>query len=153
MNNHKIKTDSLKLDTLKIEKWTGDNFRAVNKFYRSQKHKGSASGDECVFVIYQDKDIIAAVRLAPHDDYYWLRSLYVATQLRGQQLGSLLLKTVHDSISDPIYCFPFDHLLAFYEASGYQQLTEEDMPEALQDLYKRYSRKGTAIINMGINLP
>ena len=153
LNLNSLKIDTLKIDSLKIEKWTGDNFRAVNKFYRSQKHKGSASGLEQVFVIYQHEDIIAAVRLVPHDGYHWLRSLYVKTELRGQQLGSLLLKAVHDSINEPIYCFPFDHLLAFYEASGYQLLAEDDMPEALQDLYKRYSRKGTAIINMGIHLP
>ncbi len=153
MNKSAIKVNDLKLGDVIIQRWSGDNFRAVNKFYRSQKHKGSASGDEQVFVIFQDEGVIAAVRLVPHEGYYWLRSLYVKTELRGLQLGSLLLKAVHSSINVPIYCFPYDHLLAFYKASGYEVLAVEDTPEALQDLYKRYSRKGTAIINMGINLP
>ncbi len=153
MNKNTLKTDALNIDTLKIERWSGDNFRAVNKFYRSQKHKGSASGDEQVFVSYQDEDIIAAVRLVPFKGYFWLRSLYVKSELRGQKLGFLLLKTVHEALIDPIYCFPYTHLLDFYKISGYELVNEQNMPEPLQDLFKRYSRKGTAIINMGINLP
>jgi len=144
--------DTLKITPFKVERWSGDNFRPVNKFYRSQKHKGSASGDEQVFVIYQDEDIIAAVRLVPFKGYFWLRSLYVKSELRGQKLGHLLLKAVHEALNDPIYCFPYTHLLDFYTVSGYQLVDEKNMPEALQDLFKRYSRKGTAIINMGINI-
>ena len=146
-----LKASPLEIDSLIVKKWTEENFRAVNKFYRSQKHKGSASGDEQVFVIYQAEDIIAAVRLVPYPNYFWLRGLYVKSELRGQQLGSLLLRQVHKEIQEPIYCFPYEHLLSFYSASGYTLFDVQDMPQALQDLYKRYSGKGAAILNMGIH--
>ena len=157
MNTETVKintliTNPLEIDTLVIKKWAGDNFRPVNKFYRSQKHKGSASGDEQIFVIYQGEDIVAAVRLVPHPNYFWLRGLYVKSELRGQRLGSLLLKQIHEHIALPIYCFPYEHLQGFYNRSGYQLLELQQLPEAMRDLYKRYSRKGTAIINMGSNV-
>ncbi|MEH6343478.1 MAG: GNAT family N-acetyltransferase [Bermanella sp.] len=137
---------------LKLQEWSGENFRAVNRFYRSQKHKGSASGDERVFVIYQNEDIMAAVRLVPYQGYYWLRSLYVSSELRGLKLGSQLLTRVQQCIELPIYCFPYPHLLSFYQQAQYQLLEPMQMPESLQQLYKRYSGKGTAIICMGLNL-
>jgi GNAT superfamily N-acetyltransferase len=152
MNQDTSKTNTLDRHSSIIKRWTGDNFRPVNKFYRSQKHKGSASGDEQVFVIYQGEDIVAAVRLVPYLNYFWLRSLYVKSELRGQQLGVQLLNEVHRQLKDPIYCFPYEHLLKFYTDCGYTLLLPQDMPEPLQDLYARYSGKGTAIINMGINI-
>ncbi len=140
-------------DELSLQEWSGENFRAVNRFYRSQKHKGSASGDERVFVIYHQEDIIAAVRLVPYQGYYWLRSLYVNSELRGQKLGSQLLTQVQQNIELPIYCFPYNHLLSFYQQAQYQLLEPVQMPQPLQQLYNRYSGKGTAIICMGLNLP
>ena len=69
--------------------WKEPNFRAVNKFYKREKHKGSASGEERVFVISQqqgseESEVIAAVRLVPYESYYWLRSLYIDHSLRGK---------------------------------------------------------------------
>jgi GNAT superfamily N-acetyltransferase len=155
--------------------WQEPNFRAVNKFYKKQKHKGSASGDERVFVIVEtarpdletndtledsiENSIIAAVRLVPgvsHDDsnnnshtgYYWLRSLYVDKSLRGQNLGSQLLNYLHNHIKQDIHCFPYTHLQHFYEQSNYQLTLPKNAPLPLQQLYARYNRKGDSILLM-----
>jgi N-acetylglutamate synthase-like GNAT family acetyltransferase len=135
-------------DQLKISEWAQPNFRAVNKFYRSQKHKGSASGDERVFIISLNDDIVAAVRLVPHDGYFWLRSLYVKSELRGQALGHTLLVQVRNKITRPIYCFPYTHLEAFYKNCGYALLTLEQLPPPLNQLFKKYKGKGDGIICM-----
>lgn len=153
----------------KFQVWNEPNFRAVNRFYRSQKHKGSASGDEHVFVIYQLADtsgssseapqpedtLVAAVRLIPNDGYFWLRGLYVENTLRGQKLGSELLTFVHSHYEQqsptpalPIYCFPYTHLDGFYRNNGYQNIEPDQLPESLKQLYRRYSGKGESIINM-----
>ena len=153
----------------RFQVWHEPNFRAVNRFYRSQKHKGSASGDEHVFVIYQLADtsestpdehpaedtLVAAVRLVPNDGFFWLRGLYVEKSLRGQNLGSELLTFVHSHYEQqpptpalPIYCFPYTHLNDFYRKSGYQDIEAEQLPEKLEQLYTRYSGKGESIINM-----
>ena len=98
---------------------------------------------------------MAAVRLVPHDGYFWLRGLYVEKNLRGQQLGSELLTLVHSHYQQqdpasalPIYCFPYTHLDGFYRNSGYQTIEPEQLPESLKQLYARYSGKGESIINM-----
>lgn len=135
-----------------FNKWQEANFRAVNKFYRSQKHKGSASGDELVFIVLDvsqdDSEIVGAVRLVPYEDFYWLRSLYIKQELRGQSLGLGLLHFVHKEIDRPIHCFPYTHLDHFYGLAGYEVTPLEALPLPLQQLYNRYSGKGESILIM-----
>lgn len=136
------------------KKWAEENFRPVNKFYRSQKHKGSASGDEQVFVSYQstqnenEPELVAAVRLVPYSGYFWLRSLYVKESLRGHGLGLTLLSCVHEHIQQPIYCFPYLHLDGFYGQAGYQLIETDIMPQPIQQLYERHNRKGDILAMM-----
>lgn len=133
---------------LHFKEWHGEHFRPVNQFYKKQKHKGSASGDERVFIIEQDETIIASVRLVPLEDDYWLRSLYVEQALQGQSLGSQLLHFVSTHIKQTIYCFPYLHLDHFYQQAGYEPIDHDNMPHALQQLYLRYNRKGQGILAM-----
>jgi len=169
---------------LHFSEWKADNFRAVNKFYKRQKHKGSASGNERVFVVMAnpltdhtapviqitdrqksnrpisdtqttanqktEPQIIAAVRLVPTDDYYWLRSLYVDESLRGQNIGSQLMGFVQQHISHPIHCFPYKHLEHFYQLAGYTIEPVDTIPQALQQLFERYSRKADNILIMSL---
>jgi hypothetical protein len=132
--------------------WDEGNFRAVNKFYRSQQHKGSASGDEQVFVIRNqtpdNNDIVGAVRLVPYDGFYWLRSLYIKQELRGQSLGLGLLNYVHEAIHLPIHCFPYPHLDHFYGLAGYSVTPLDEIPLPLQQLYSRYAGKGEPLLIM-----
>lgn len=133
--------------------WKEPNFRAVNKFYKRQKHKGSASGEERVFVISKqqavdESEIVAAVRLVPAESYYWLRSLYVDQSLRGKGLGSQLLSHINQQINMDIHCFPYTHLEGFYQSSGYEMTSVSSAPQALQQLYERYNRKGDSILFM-----
>jgi len=133
-------------------KWQAPNFRAVNQFYRSQKHKGSASGDEQVYVIEDDSAIIGAVRLVPYDGYYWLRSLYIKKEIQSQGLGSQLLAFVDQHISQPIYCFPYPHLDYFYSKAGYHTVGVDQLPQSLAQLYERYNRKGQSTLVMAKGL-
>jgi len=175
--------------------WQEPHFRPVNKFYKQQKHKGKANGDERVFVIYRqglgdseldstlESNIVGAVRLVPmlvlmhtsaheqattedptetldshNSDYYWLRSLYIDSHLRGQQLGSKLLAYVRQNIASsptnptpkptPMYCFPYEHLLHFYQQAGWQLCELNALPQAIADLYIRYTQRGEKILAM-----
>lgn len=143
------------LSPLQCSEWAEDNFRGVNKFYKRQKQKGSASGDERVFVvntcdpITSDEHIlIAAVRLVPYSGYYWLRSLYVAAPHQGKGIGSLLLAFVNEQVKQDIHCFPYTHLDRFYALSGYQLTQPAQLPMSLSQLFDRYNHKGDNIIAM-----
>ena len=137
-----------------FELWQQPNFRAVNKFYRSQKHKGSASGDEQVFVVWDttetENTLVGAVRLVPYEDYFWLRGLYIHEDLRGKGLGHQLLRTVQSHISLPIHCFPYTHLKSFYSKAGYVDTPTAELPISLQQLYERYSNKGETLLSMSL---
>jgi len=132
--------------------WQGENFRPVNQFYRSQKHKGSASGADQVFIIENSEKIVGAVRLVPYDGYFWLRGLYIDQNLQGQKLGTKLLAFINQHISEPIYCFPYLHLDHFYSQAGYQHVSESLMPENIAQLYARYNRKGQGVLAMATGL-
>ncbi len=138
----------MNLEHITLSEWAQPNFRAVNKFYRSQKHKGSASGDERVFIASYDDQVIAAVRLVPQQGFYWLRSLYVKNELRGQHLGLALLTLVRQQLTPAIYCFPYTHLEDFYQGAGYSPLASAQLPEPLQQLFVKYRGKGQGIICM-----
>lgn len=139
-------SDTVRPMSIHYQAWGEPNFRPVNKFYKKQKHKGSASADEQVFVAYQGEDIVAAVRLVPYEGFFWLRSLYVEQALRGQGIGLALLEHVHTSIDLDIHCFPYDHLEHFYALAGYR--ISDTLPTALQQLYDRYSGRGEKILAM-----
>ncbi|GAA6134797.1 hypothetical protein NBRC116188_15870 [Oceaniserpentilla sp. 4NH20-0058] len=132
--------------------WQGENFRPVNQFYRTQKHKGSASGDDKVFIIQQESVIVGAVRLVPYSGYYWLRGLYIKNALQGKRLGSQLLDCVAAQISLPIYCFPYPHLDHFYSQAHYQHVDENLLPDNIATLFERYNRKGQGVLVMATNL-
>ena len=142
-----------------ICEWQEANFRSVNKFYKRQKHKGSASGNERVFVVYDaptkkvdnsedEPSIIAAVRLVPAENYYWLRSLYVDRSRQGAGIGSQLLAHINTHVHSSIHCFPYSHLEAFYSQCGYQMINLDPGPLALQQLYKKYNQKGDGVLFM-----
>ncbi|EAT12082.1 GNAT family N-acetyltransferase [Bermanella marisrubri] len=144
---------------MQYQQWSAPHFRPINHFYRSQKHKGSASADEIVFVALSSdynqshieaakEDIQAAVRLVPNDQYFWLRSLYVREELRAQGIGSALMKTVHSHIDATIYCFPYKHLEVFYKTLGYELVEIDQLPNSLLQLYQRYQRKSDDILAM-----
>ena len=158
-------------ESIHYQRWCEANFRAINRFYKSQKHKGKANGSDIVYYAYtQEPDkqtILGAVRLVPYTqeskatnnhsvltdppDFMWLRSMYIDETLRGNKLGSQLLDRINDEIELPIYCFPYDHLERFYGQCGYRLLTPDTLPEPLRDLFERYEKNGEKIITMGLN--
>ncbi|WP_396588946.1 GNAT family N-acetyltransferase [Bermanella sp. R86510] len=140
------------MNPIQYQQWQEPNFRAVNKFYRSQKHKGSASGNDIVYVAYNEDELVGAVRLVPYDNYYWLRGLYIASVLRNQGIGHTLMMHASEHTRWPIYCFPYKHLINFYRQVDYVQLAPEQLPNALQQLYQRHQQKSDNIAAMGIHL-
>lgn len=156
------------VNEIQFAQWQAPHFRPINKFYKSQKHKGKANGSDLVFYAYgtvnEEQKVLGAVRLVPSDSedqsngnmtdeqsgYFWLRSLYIHDALRGKQLGTKLLECVHRSLSTvPIYCFPYDHLENFYSNADYRLVAEDSLPQALKDLFDRYVQRGEKIIIMG----
>ncbi|MYM62777.1 GNAT family N-acetyltransferase [Pseudomaricurvus sp. HS19] len=129
----------------------------VNKFYKDTGYGGNAGREELVYVVRNPGGIVAAVRLQPKSDgWLFLRAMCVAPQLRGQGVGRLLLQGLGELLSSQaVYCYPFDHLVSFYTAGGFQLLDAEQQPAGLQSLphfmteaLQRYQQQGRKVCLM-----
>ncbi len=129
-----------------------EQYPLVNRFYKANGHKGKARGNETVYVIRDSQTIIAAARLCPKRDGWLLRSVWVAETQRGEGIGSKLLREIMAiSENHPCWCYPYDHLEAFYAASGFTVLSADEVPDDIRGPFETYRQKGSRILLMGYN--
>ncbi|MGH1432315.1 MAG: GNAT family N-acetyltransferase [Neptuniibacter sp.] len=127
----------------------------LKKFYKKNGHKGRIEvGDTCAW-LSTNHSIVAALRLSPshtsQGDYLLLRSLWVAKELRGQSLGSNLLKQVTRYLHEnrmSCYCLTYPHLNAFYLSNGFIAISDDEAPTTLAQRFKRYKKRGDRFIIM-----
>ena len=130
----------------------------LQKFYKKNDHKGRIEvGDICAW-LSANNSIVAALRLSPsltsEEDFLLLRGLWVAKVLRGQSLGSDLLKQVTRYLHKnrmSCYCLTYPHLKAFYLANGFIAISGEEAPATLAQRFKRYKKRGDRFIIMQLN--
>lgn len=97
----------------------------------------------------QTGPLVAALRLSPLGDDYLLRSMCVAAEQRRQGIGQQFLQALQPILaSHNIYCFPFSHLVGFYQQAGFTLITPEDVPPAIADKFLRYLNNGKNICLM-----
>ncbi len=122
----------------------------VNRFYKECRYPAKAGRGEKVFVLKAGTSIVAAVRLSPKaDNTLFLRSMCVAPDSRRLGYGARLLQGIEPVLAQQSsYCFPFEHLLSFYERAHYQVQTPESVPSFIRDPFENYRRQGRNIIIM-----
>jgi len=132
----------------------------VNRFYKDSGDSAKAGRGDRVFVVrgYSEPNstvskIVAAVRLQEKAGGWWfLRSMCVAPELRGQGVGRALLAGLKDFLSDnSCFCYPFKHLQHFYELAGFELIASEEVvrqPHFMTEPFERYRRQGRKIILM-----
>jgi len=125
----------------------------VNKFYKHCRYSSKAGRGEVIFVLKGDAGIVAAVRLEPKNDgWYFLRAMCVDPSLRGQGVGSQLLKSMEAFLSSSrVYCFPFDHLVDFYSQASFVVCSPDIAPSFIKDACLRYQQQGRKICIMANN--
>jgi GNAT superfamily N-acetyltransferase len=127
----------------------------VNRFYQQAGYRSKAGRGEQVWVARESESrtIVAAVRLQTKGDgdrsWWFLRAMCVVPDLRRGGVGSLLLKRVAEALGDqPCYCFPFDHLEAFYRQEGFQAVSFSEAPAWIADAGERLCRNGRHVLLM-----
>ena len=126
----------------------------VNRFFKANGHKGKAKSHERVFVLEQGGRITAALRACPEADGYLLRSVWVASHMRSQGLGTALLTQAVGQLGlSPCWCYPFGHLKRFYQQSGFIEADINAVPATIASRYLTYSHKHQGLLLMYNRLP
>lgn len=95
------------------------------------------------------QQLVAALRLSPLGDDYLLRSMCVAAEQRRKGIGQQFLQALQPVLaSHTIYCFPFSHLVDFYQQANFALITTDDAPQAIADRFLRYLNNGRDICLM-----
>ena len=125
------------------------NLPRVKQFYKQHGMRAQApKGDEIYIASLQTK-IVAALRLQPVGDVFLLRSMCVDSNLRQQGIGSALLDYLQPRLgSIECYCFPFDHLLKFYQSANFISVLAESAPQGVHSKFERYINNGKKICLM-----
>jgi len=93
--------------------------------------------------------LVAALRLSPLGNDYLLRSMCVAVERRRRGIGLQFLQALQPVLaSHKVYCFPFSHLVDFYQQANFTLISTEDAPAAIADRFLRYLNNGRDICLM-----
>ena len=123
----------------------------VNRFFKANGHKGKARSNERVMVLKEDGGIVAALRACPTSQGYLLRSVWVDTQRRGEGVGSQLLNWALPVLNSDCWCYLYNHLMGFYEKSGFVVVEPEQVPEDIAKPYLNYRSKGQSFLLMAFH--
>ena len=133
---------------------TGPELGLVNRFYRANGHKGKCGRDDRVFVLKSEGTgtssvIHAAIRYTAKpkpessDQHYWLlRGLWVEGNSLRQGLGGQLLEESLKGFREPVWCYPYEHLIRFYQNHGFLSVDPGQAPENIASSWQAYQRRG-----------
>jgi len=122
----------------------------VNRFYKDCRYSAKATRSDEVYVLRQGGKIVAALRLSSKPEHnLFLRSMCVHPEYRRRGLGAELLTALGPVLTlQPVYCFPFSHLEAFYSNAGFERQMPESVASFIRDPWASYCRQGRDIIIM-----
>lgn len=131
-----------------------ERYALIERFYRAQGYKVRIAQNECIYVVYNAAEIVAAVRLVPQiSGHFWLRNLLVAKTWRAQGVATGLMQYLLAFMQGRgCYCFALPHLQLFYEQLGFG-LQPPHCPNDIQQKYQQYRTRGRDWLLMGYIRP
>jgi predicted GNAT family N-acyltransferase len=127
----------------------------VNRFYTSCNYNVKCGRHDRVFSLSQQGKIIAAARLMPHHQgYFLLRNLCVSPEARNQGVATHLLTKILAELAPTnstasCYCYALPHLQNFYLALGFTHLTIEQVPQDIAETHLRNCARKRGWVLMG----
>lgn len=136
-------------DTLLVQQIDHYTLPLIKQFYKKNGMRAQAPKNELIYSARLEAQLIAALRLSPLGNDYLLRSMCVAAELRRQGIGQQFLQALQPVLaSHKVYCFPFSHLVDFYQQANFELITTDDAPPAIADKFLRYLNNGKHICLM-----
>ena len=121
----------------------------VKAFYRQCGYGGGLSEKDLMFIARLEAKIIGAVRLCPETGFLVLRGMQVLAPFQRQGIGKKLLQSCNECLVDQVcYCIPWQHLRAFYQQAGFQEVLPSKVPALLRERFNAYISSEMSVILM-----
>ncbi|KHD23496.1 acyltransferase [Vibrio caribbeanicus] len=121
----------------------------VARLYKQYYPSGKAKKDELTIVGYWEQQLAAVVRFRSIEQYRLLTGMLVVPDQREKGLGHQLMDYCQDKVLTGLdYCFAYQHLESFYAQHGFVLIEESALPNALRQLFIRYSASGKKLVAM-----
>ncbi|MFT5162261.1 MAG: putative N-acetyltransferase YhbS [Alteromonadaceae bacterium] len=125
----------------------------LNKFYKQQKARGKAKGNEQLYVArIASGEIVGGARLADISGCCFLTGVQVDTSHQRKGVAKALVKLCIKDLNESGYTFPYEHLAGLYQALGFVEVDGEDLPNPLKTRFARYQGQGRGILAMVYNV-
>lgn len=92
-------------------------------FYKKIGYGGTFRGQDNLYFVEEDEQILGVVRIALENDIQVLRGMQVLDIHRGSGIGTKLLQYLDEYFTnEPVYCIPYKRLVNFYGSIGFNEL-------------------------------
>ena len=139
------------VSTVKVQilRLRGIELASAEAFYRSLGRGPTIGPQETVLLARCGETSVGAVRLVWDQGVLVLRTMQVHPNWQRRGVGTALLQALVRLLDDrECFCLPWDHLLAFYAASGFAGVEAAMLPPFLQERLRRYQAAGHHTIGM-----
>ncbi|NQZ06236.1 MAG: GNAT family N-acetyltransferase [Algicola sp.] len=120
----------------------------VNKFYKANRARGKAKGNESVWVVKDKDEIVGAARVADISGHDFLTGVQVAGAYQRQGIAAALVSQIVKTQQKPCFTFPYGHLVGLYQYLGFVEIEADDLPKPLLMRFGRYQGQGREIVVM-----
>jgi len=121
----------------------------VRAFYGQAGYGGGVSALDTVLAASAGDRVLGAVRLCEEHGVIVLRGMFVAADAQRQGIGLALLAACLPWLDrGESFCLPYDHLVGFYSAAGFEPVPAEMLPPFLHARLTSYLEKGQRVLGM-----
>ncbi|MDH5483699.1 MAG: GNAT family N-acetyltransferase [Gammaproteobacteria bacterium] len=121
----------------------------MKRFFREQGMRPQAAKSDRVYMALHEDKLLAALRLCPFGDNWVLRSMCVESSYRGQGIGRHFLKSLLNVFAETeCYCFAYEHLVVFYQSTGFKLIEVEQVPLIVAERFRCYQNSGKNVCLM-----
>lgn len=124
-------------------------YDAARALYEICGYGGGIRDEDAVFIALAGSELVGTVRLCPEEGELILRGMQVHPRWQGQGIGRALLRACLPHIRNrTVYCLPYTHLTAFYEAVGFEVVEANELPPFLAHRLAGYLAQGQRLLAM-----
>lgn len=121
----------------------------ANKFYRVNGFRRKAKRNElCGVMRDAKKRIIASAYVREYQTFKLLAGVAVSPTFQRQGVARSLLLNMSNQFGKNLYTFPYERLQKLYQAVGFIEVLQMQVPAPVLQLCKKYRNQGKDIIIM-----